>query len=91
MKGKELERLIGRHLDGELTEAEAEALSGALETSAAAREVFWEMAAVHGLTQEATLGMSPLPPTFDTRPSRPMTKRTETRPWALGFWRSSFS
>ncbi|MDG2123092.1 MAG: hypothetical protein P8J87_05300, partial [Verrucomicrobiales bacterium] len=54
MKGKELERLIGAHLDGELTEVDAETLGAELEGSAAARREFWELAAVHGLTQEAT-------------------------------------
>ena len=53
MTAKELTRLIEAHLDGHLTEAEAQALSRELADHPAARRQFWDQAATHGLMQEA--------------------------------------
>ena len=53
MNDRKLSYLIEAHLDGRLTEPEAEQLSRALADDPEARRQFWEHAALHGLTQEA--------------------------------------
>lgn len=83
MKTKDLDHLIHNCLDGCLSGGEAARLSALLEDSAAARERYWETAAVHGLLEDSLRQASLRVITGqETRVRMPDARGFPWRPWA---------
>ena len=51
-KERELDDLLNKYLDGNLTEVDARALSTKIEESAEVRERYWELASIHGMVEQ---------------------------------------
>ena len=51
-KERELDDLLNRYLDGNLSEVDARALSTQIEESAEVRERYWELASIHGMVEQ---------------------------------------
>ena len=51
-KQRELDDLLNKYLDGNLTEVDARALSTKVEESAEVRERYWELASIHGMVEQ---------------------------------------
>ena len=51
-KKRELDDLLNRYLDGNLSEEDARALSTQIEESAEVRERYWELASIHGMVEQ---------------------------------------
>ena len=51
-KQRELDDLLNKYLDGNLSELDARALSTQIEESAEVRERYWELASIHGMVEQ---------------------------------------
>ncbi len=51
-KERELDDLLNRYMDGNLSEVDARALSTQIEESAEVRERYWELASIHGMVEQ---------------------------------------
>ena len=51
-KKRELDNLLNRYLNGNLSEEDARALSTQIEESAEVRERYWELASIHGMVEQ---------------------------------------
>ena len=51
-KKRELDDLLNRYLNGNLSEADVRALSTQIEESAEVRERYWELASIHGMVEQ---------------------------------------
>tara|TARA_Y200000002_G_scaffold37771_1_gene27674 strand:- start:166 stop:1128 length:963 start_codon:yes stop_codon:yes gene_type:complete len=51
-KERELDDLLNRYLDGNLSEEDARALSTQIEESSEVRECYWELASIHGMVEQ---------------------------------------
>ena len=51
-KERELDDLLNKYLDGNLSEVDARALSTQIEESAEVREHYWELASIHGMVEQ---------------------------------------
>ena len=51
-KERELDDLLNKYLDGNLSEMDARALSTQIEESAEVREHYWELASIHGMVEQ---------------------------------------
>ena len=52
-KKRELDDLLNRYLDGNLSEEDARALNTQIEESAEVRERYWELASIHGMVEQS--------------------------------------
>ena len=74
-KERELDDLLNKYLDGNLSEVDARALSTEIEESAEVRERYWELASIHGMVEQtmqsaslrATTGRESVEPERRTR------------------------
>lgn len=83
MKTEELDRLIHDWLESCLSESDAARLSALLEQSAEARARYWEMAAVHGMLEDALQQASLRVVTGKTSPERDHSAGwLRWRPWS---------
>ena len=80
-KERELDDLLNRYLDGNLSEEDARALSTQIEESAEVRERYWELASIHGMVEQTMQSVS-LQATTGKESAEP-----ERRPRALGLSR----
>jgi len=55
---RELDDLLNRYLNGNLSEADAQALSTQIEESAEVRERYWELASIHGMVEQTMQNVS---------------------------------
>ena len=53
MNQRELDDLLNRHLDGNLSEEDARALSTQIEESPEVRKRYWELASIHGMVEQS--------------------------------------
>ena len=68
-KERELDDLLNRYLDGNLSEEDARALSTQIEESAEVRERYWELASIHGMVEQTMQSVSPVSYTHLTLPT----------------------
>ena len=80
-KERELDDLLNRYLNGNLSEEDARALSTQIEESAEVRERYWELASIHGMVEQTMQSVS-LQATTGKESAEP-----ERRPRALGLSR----
>ena len=80
-KERELDDLLNKYLDGNLSEVDARALSTEIEESAEVRERYWELASIHGMVEQSMQSAS-LRATTGRESAEP-----ETSPIASGFSR----
>ncbi|MDA8990003.1 hypothetical protein N9H45_00575 [Opitutales bacterium] len=80
-KERELDDLLNRYLNGNLSEEDARALSTQIEESAEVRERYWELASIHGMVEQTMQSVS-LQATTGKDSAEP-----ERRPRALGLSR----
>ena len=52
-KERELDDLLNRYLDGNLSEEDAQDLSTQIEESSEVRERYWELASIHGMVEQS--------------------------------------
>ena len=57
-KKRELDDLLNRYLDGNLSEADVRVLSTQIEESAEVRERYWELASIHGMVEQTMQSVS---------------------------------
>ena len=57
-KKRELDDLLNRYLNGNLSEEDARALSTQIEESAEVRERYWELASIHGMVEQTMQSVS---------------------------------
>ena len=57
-KERELDDLLNRYLNGNLSEEDARALSTQIEESAEVRERYWELASIHGMVEQTMQSVS---------------------------------
>ena len=53
-----LDDLLNKYLEGNLSEEEALALSNRIEESAEVRERYWELASIHGMVEQTMQSVS---------------------------------
>jgi anti-sigma factor RsiW len=96
-KQRELDDLLNRHLDGNLSEEDARALSTQIEESPEVRKRYWELASIHGMVEQsiqsaslqATTGRESAEPERRTRVSGLSRIKTGIAGLAIGVFSAS--
>ena len=96
-KERELDDLLNKYLDGNLSEVDARALSTKIEESAEVRERYWELASIHGMVEQsmqsaslrATTGRESVEPERRTRVSGFSRIKTGIAGLAIGVFSAS--
>ena len=96
-KERELDDLLNRYLDGNLSEPDARALSTQIEESSEVRERYWELASIHGMVEQsmqsaslrATTGRESVEPERRTRVSGLSRIKTGIAGLAIGVFSAS--